>query len=154
MMGTADRAIRGKKEAAKKMQGPRYWIPEEVLGSAGFCSLGASERALFLELVSQLRVTPHTSEICNNGELTTSPTRMKLRGLGSKATVRKAARRLEEVGLIQQTRKGGLHHRANLFALTYLPLNESAKLDFGAEGYQMHAYRKYQSHLKLVKSSS
>ncbi|GGP25863.1 hypothetical protein [Silvimonas amylolytica] len=112
-----------------------------ILDSAAYCSLSFSARALLFELVSQLRTNAHTGDIRNNGDLTTAPGRVQPRGLGDRATVRKAAKELEWAGLIQQTHIGGMHHDPNLYALTWRPLNGSPKLDFGLAGFQMYAYR-------------
>lgn len=49
---------------------------------------------------------------------------------------------LEEAGFICKTRQGARPNKANLYALTWLPLNESPKLDMTAGAYPLHVYRK------------
>ena len=136
-----DRQRAAERPGKWQMTGPRIWLPCEVLTSAAFISCGFSARSLLLELSSQLRAKH--GGITNNGDLTTAHTVLGPKGWADPKTIRKASAELESVGLIVKTRQGMKPNLANLWALTWLPLNESPKLDISAAGYPFHAYRKH-----------
>lgn len=77
----------------------------------------------------------------NNGDLTTAIKVLSARGWKSDKTIRKAANELEKAKLITKTRQGHLPNLCNLYAVTWLPLNENDKLDITARGHQLNAYK-------------
>lgn len=121
-----------------KMRGPRIWIPLSVLQSAAYASISLAAKALLLDLAAQLRAKH--GDIYNNGDLTTALRVLLTRGWKSDKTIRKAAKQLEKVRLIIKTRQGCLPNRANLYAVTWLPLNENRKLDITGRGFPFNAY--------------
>lgn len=133
-----DRIERARKPDKFQMKGARIWLPLDVLQGVAYASLSISAKALLLDLAAQLR-SKH-GQITNNGDLTTALSVLSLRGWKDDKTIRKAARQLEAVILIVKTRQGHLPNKANLFAVTWLPLNESPKLDISAKGFPLNAY--------------
>jgi hypothetical protein len=135
-----DRAIRAAKQSDKhQMQGPRIWLPLDVFHGAAYASLSISAKALLLDLATQLRAK--YGDIVNNGDLTTAFKVLSARGWRSDKTIRKAASELEKAKLITKTRQGHLPNLCNLYAVTWLPLNENEKLDISARGHQLNAYK-------------
>lgn len=134
-----DRNERIKKPDKFQMRGARIWLPLDVLQGAAYKSLSLSAKALMTELAGQLRAKH--GEIINNGDLTTAISVLKLSGWTSEKTIRKAAKDLERAMLIVKTRQGHRPNKCNLYAVTWLPLNESPKLDITARGYQLNAYK-------------
>lgn len=120
------------------MHGPRIWVPLEVLRGRAWAELSFSAKALLFDLASQLRA--RHGEIYNNGDLTTALEVLSPAGWTRRGTVLKAAKELENAGLICKTRQGRLPNLATLFGLTWLPLNESNKLDIRAQGFAFKAY--------------
>jgi hypothetical protein len=59
----------------------------------------------------------------------------------SEKTIRIAAHDLERAMLIIKTRQWQGPNKCNFYAVTWLPLNESPKLDIAARGYQLNAYK-------------
>jgi hypothetical protein len=110
-----------------------------VLQSRAYASLSHSAKALLLDLAAQLR-TVHGA-ICNNGDLTTAMGVLSRYGWKDEKTIRSAARRLESVLLISKTRQGQRPNKANLYAVTWLPLNESSKLDITARSFPFNGYK-------------
>lgn len=121
------------------MTGPRVWLPLEPIQCPAFYNCGYSARALLLELASQLRAKH--GNIYNNGDLTTAFSVLRLRGWNDQKTIRAAANELVEAGLIVKTRQGRKPNVCTLYALTWLPLNESTELEISAKGFPLHAYR-------------
>lgn len=121
-----------------QMQGPRIWIPLEVLQSKAWAGLSFAGKALLTDLSGQLRA--RHGEIYNNGDLTTALKVLEDLGWTRRGTVARAALELEDAGLICRTRQGRLPNVATLYAVTWLPLNESVKLDISARGFPFKAY--------------
>jgi hypothetical protein len=135
-----DRAKRATSKAdAFQMQGARIWLPLEAFHGAAYASLSISAKALLLDLATQLRAKH--GNIINNGDLTTAFKILSQRGWKSEKTIRKAANELEAAKLITKTRQGHLPNLCNLYAVTWLPLNEDDKLDITARGHQLNAYK-------------
>lgn len=145
-MGSADRAAMSKKRKWQRqwdVTGARKWIPDEVVRSKAYESCSPVARSVLLELVFQTWYDTKTRTITNNGDLTTAEEVIGGRGIGTPKTIRKAVAELEAAGLIVQTRHGGLHRGCNLYALTWLPLNEQAKLEIDQRCYPYRAYLAY-----------
>jgi hypothetical protein len=135
-----DRAKRATSNVnAFQMQGARIWLPLEAFHGAAYASLSISAKALLIDLATQLR--GNKKGIVNNGDLTTAIKVLSARGWRSDKTIRKAANELEKAKLITKTRQGHLPNLCNLYAVTWLPLNENDKLDITARGHQLNAYK-------------
>jgi hypothetical protein len=134
-----DRNERLKKPEKFQLKGARIWLPLDVLQGAAYASLSFSAKALLVDLAGQLRAKH--GDIINNGDLTTAISVLKHRGWSSEKTIRTAANDLERAMLIIKTRQGHRPNKCNLYAVTWLPLNESSKLDITARGYQLNAYK-------------
>jgi hypothetical protein len=143
-----DHTERARKPEKHLMVGPRIWLPLDMLQGAAYASLSFSAKSLLLDLAAQLRSA--YGQINNNGDLTTALKTMSKRGWKDGKTIRKAAELLESAGLIVKTRQGRLPNKANLYALTWLPLNESPKLDITAKGYPLYAYRRIEKVTKPI----
>ena len=122
-----------------QLQGARIWLPLEAFHGAAYASLSISAKALLIDLATQLRAKH--GDIINNGDLTTAFKVLSARGWKSDKTIRKAANELELAKLIIKTRQGHLPNLCNLYAVTWLPLNEDDKLDITARGHQLNAYK-------------
>lgn len=100
-------------------------VPIEVLDSPAYRGLSFKARALLFDLGAQFRGR-------NNGDLAAPWSWMRQRGWRSKDTLQRAVVELQQSGMIELTRQGGLHC-PNLYAFTWLPINEcSGKLDVPA----------------------
>lgn len=146
-----DRIERARKPDKFQMQGARIWLPLEVLQGVAYTSLKPTAKALLLDLAAQLR-SSH-GQITNNGDLTTAISVLGGYGWKSDKTIRSASKELERNLLIVKTRQGHLPNKANLYALTWLPLNEHPKLDISARGYQFNGY-KLMEKLPTLKNSN
>lgn len=134
-----DRNEQLRKSDKFQLQGPRIWLPLEVFHGAAYASLSISAKALLIDLATQLRAKH--GHIINNGDLTTALKVLGQRGWTSDKTIRKASKDLERAILITKTRQGQLPNLCNLYAVTWLPLNENAKLDITARAHQLYGYR-------------
>ncbi len=133
-----DQAEKIRKPGKFIMTGARIWLPLDVLQGAAYARQSHSSKALLLDLAAQLRAKH--GNIINNGDLTTAKSVLSACGWKDEKTIRKAAQRLEQVGLIVKTRQGHYPNKSHLYAVTWLPLNESSKLDISARGFPFHAY--------------
>ncbi len=140
-----------KKPDKFQLKGARIWLPLDVLQGAAYASLSMSAKALMIELAGQLRAKH--GDIINNGDLTTAISILRPRGWVSEKTIRTASHDLERAMLIIKTRQGQRPNKCNLYAVTWLPLNESPKLDITARGYQLNAYKLMErlAPLKLIR---
>lgn len=134
-----DKYERLKKPDKFQMKGARVWLPLDMLQGAAYASLSFSAKALLLDLAAQLRAKH--GEITNNGDLTTAHSVLCKRGWKDEKTIRSAAKCLERASLIIKTRQGHRPNKSNLYAVTWLPLNESYKLDISARGFPLYAYK-------------
>ncbi len=134
-----DRNEQLKKPDKFQLHGLRIWLPLEVFHGAAYASLSISAKALLIDLATQLRAKH--GNIINNGDLTTAIKILSQRGWSSDKTIRKAAKDLERAKLITKTRQGQLPNLCNLYAVTWLPLNENDKLDITARGHQLNGYK-------------
>ncbi len=117
---------------------PRIWLPLNMLQGMAYSNLSPTAKALLLDLASQLRA--NHGNIYNNGDLTTAISVLHKRGWKSDKTIRTAAKQLEEAKLIVKTRQGRLPNKANLYAVTWLPLNEMEKLDISARNFPLNGF--------------
>lgn len=92
-------------------------IPKIVLEHQDFICLSAKGVKLLLDLLCQYNGR-------NNGDLCCAMSLMSKRGWNSNASLAKAKRELVDRGFIQKTRAGGLHMGADLYAVTWQPINE------------------------------
>lgn len=127
-----------KRTSKFQLKGPRIWLPLDVLQGAAYAGVSTSAKALLLDLSAQLRAK-HSS-IYNNGDLTTAMAVLSNYGWKSDKTIRGAAKQLEQANLIVKTRQGCLPNKANLYAVTWLPLNENRKLDVMARSFPFKSY--------------
>lgn len=134
-----DRAISANKSDKFKLEGARIWLPLDAFHGAAYSSLSITAKALLLDLATQLR--SNKKGIYNNGDLTTALRVLEKRGWKNEKTIRKASKELEAAKLITKTRQGQLPNLCNLYAVTWLPLNENNKLDITARGHQLNAYK-------------
>lgn len=130
---------RNRKPDKFKLTSPRIWLPLNVLQGAAYSSLTPTAKALLLDLAAQLR-SNKSKGIYNNGDLTTAISVLHKRGWKSDKTIRTAAKQLEAVDLIVKTRQGRLPNKANLYAVTWLPLNEMDKLDISARNFPLNRF--------------
>lgn len=128
-----------RKPAQFKLEGARIWIPLSVLQGKAYSSLSISAKALLFDIAAQLR-SDKKRGIYNNGDLTTAIKRLSERGWKSSKTIRRAAKELEKKTLIVKTRQGRLPNKANLYAITWYPLNEMPKLDVSANNFPLNGY--------------
>ena len=141
MMGIDSAKRNTSKTDAFQLQGARIWLPLEVFHGAAYASLSMSAKALLVDLATQLRGSKKQGGIANNGDLTTAFKVLRKVGWKSDKTIRKASQELERAKLITKTRQGQLPNLCNLYAVTWLPLNENDKLDITARGHHLNAYK-------------
>lgn len=99
-----------------------FRVPADVLNGANFRRATMKAKALLLDIGAQFRGS-------NNGDICITWSDLKQRGWKSKDTVRRAMLELLQLGLIEQTRQGGLHW-PSLYAFTWLPIEAcGGKLD-------------------------
>ncbi|OOG56408.1 hypothetical protein [Rhodanobacter sp. C03] len=114
------RKITGRAES-----GGYFTQPHAVMESPNYRALSAHAVKLLNDLGLQFRGA-------NNGDLSTAWRIMQPRGWRSRDTLWRAQAELLHFGMIEKTRQGGLN-RCNLFALTWLAINECRnKLDVPA----------------------
>ena len=90
----------------------------------------------------------------NNGDLCAAWKLMHLRGWKSEETLSKAKRKLLEVGLIVETRKGARPNKCSLFALTWYALDDcKGKLDIAPQSFPRGAYKLKEPHPMIPPSS-
>jgi hypothetical protein len=98
-------------------------LPHSCLVHPNFIRLTSRATKLIIDIASQYKGT-------NNGDLTTAFSVMQKRGWKSKETLQLAINELVHYGWITRTRIGGLNRICNLYALTYLAIDEcGGKLD-------------------------
>lgn len=102
-----------------------YWT---LLDCPAYLALGYSARALYVDLRRKLSAN-------NNGNIECTLSTMKHRGWRSSATLFKALHDLQAVGLIAQTRRGGIGFMSkvcSLYRFTDLPVWEHPKIGVSA----------------------
>ncbi|MFC3146443.1 hypothetical protein [Piscinibacterium candidicorallinum] len=131
--------MRGKRARGRRSNcdGPTFiMLPHVVVESPGYRELTHAARSLLVDLARQFNGK-------NNGELVACAKALKPLGWTSNQTVSRCLKQLQEVGLIQETRKGAKPNLASLFALTWLDLDYSPKMDIERGAFRRSAYRHY-----------
>jgi len=139
----ADKNQRNKRGPNFRIDKPRIWIPLDVLQSTAYSKLSISAKALLLDIAAQLRA--RYGDIYNNGDLTTAMKVLGPRGWRSDKTIRGASKELENAFLIVKTRQGCLPNKANLYAVTWYPLNKMDKLDVSTVNFPLNRYLLFDS---------
>jgi len=124
------------KDAKEKRDGGGFvTLPVCVLDGAAYLGLNAYARMLLLDLAAQYRGN-------NNGDLCAAWKLMQPRGWRSEATLDKAKKKLQEAGLICETRKGGFPNKCALYGLTWCALDDcGGKLDISERVFPRGAYK-------------
>lgn len=102
-----------------------YWT---LLDTPAYLALGWTARALYVDLRRKLGLT-------NNGNIDATLTTLRHRGWKSSATLHYALQELIEVGLIAQTRQGGIAYlskKCSLYRFTDCDVFEHPKLGIPA----------------------
>lgn len=118
-MAQHDRAkMKGRRES-----GAFFALPLSVLNSPNGRALSLKAKALLYDLGASYR---HG----HNGDTAITWSMLKARGWASKQTLERARDELLHFGMIEQTRQGGLGIGPNLYAFTWLAIDEcGGKLD-------------------------
>lgn len=105
------------KHIGRRESGTFSLIPHAVQDSANWKRCGGTAIKLLCDLIRQFK--GH-----NNGDLTTCRTVMAKSGWKVPETLHFAALELEHYGLIIRTKQGGLQVGPNLYALTWVPVDD------------------------------
>ena len=95
-------------------------LPHALYDHPSFVGLSGNSAKVLLLLMRQYRGK-------NNGDLSASFTQAQKIGIGSKTTLAKALRELQEAGLVIRTREGYFTNpggRCALYAVAWLPIDE------------------------------
>lgn len=98
------------KHAPKDPRGGHARLYWKLLDSHAYIALSYSARSLYVDLRCKLRAT-------NNGNIDATLSILKHRGWRSSATLNKALKELAAVGLIAQTRQGGIAYMSKFCSL-------------------------------------
>ena len=112
-----------------------YW---ELLDTPAYLALSYSAKALFVDLRRSLTST-------NNGNISATLSTLKHRGWRSSATLNKALKELRSVGLIDQTRQGGIAYmstQCSLYRFTDVDVLENPQLRI-PKMKATHDYRRF-----------
>jgi len=125
-------------------------LPFGVICSDNFKKLTAKGNKLFVDLCSQLRMKQGGA--INNGDLCITPKVMRARGWTSRETLYYARDELLHYGFIQVTRPGGFYNLPNLYALSFLAINEcNGKLDVAETNIPSNTWKESKSKWKRPK---
>jgi hypothetical protein len=113
----------------EKVIGGFFSLPHRILDSAAYRGLSPLAKVLLIELCRQYNGR-------NNGHLHATYKWLKKRGWVSCGSIQKAKNELQESGLIQLTRQGGLIIGSSYFALTWLSIEDFRGLDLDFNTYQ------------------
>lgn len=116
----------GIKQTKYKEACPTPYLPVPVMVMDSEAYKRASDKAIRM-LFDIAR--PHNALRGNNGHLSGARTYLKTRGWRSAKKIHSALQELQELGLIEQTKVGGLNRGSHLFALTWLPISNYTGLD-------------------------
>lgn len=133
-----------KRSAPKDPRGGHIRIYWTLLDSPAYLALGNAARALYVDLRRKLLGT-------NNGNIEATLSTLKHRGWRSSATLNKALKELRSVGLIDQTRQGGIAYMSkhcSLYRFTDQEVFEHPKLCIP----KMNATHDYRRFDKLAKA--
>lgn len=98
------------KHAPKDARGGHARLYWDLLDSPAYLALGNAARALYVDLRRKLLGS-------NNGNIEATLSTLKHRGWRLSATLNKALKELRSVGLIDQTRQGGIAYMSNQCSL-------------------------------------
>ncbi len=118
----------------------------DMLDHANFATLSPRATKLLLDIASQYRGS-------NNGDLVATSSRLKSRAWNSNDQIRKGVIELEQRGFIVKTRQGRRPKVANLYALTWLPIDECrGKLEIRSTDKPSHLWKRNppEKHAKSV----
>lgn len=104
--------VKGRKESGTFLK-----VPTAVLCCPNYCALSLKARALILDIGARFNGF-------NNGDLAAPYSWMQSHGWRSKDTLHRALKELQQAGLIELTRQGGLHG-PSLYAFTWLAIDAS-----------------------------
>lgn len=107
-------------------------LPLVVVKSPGYRAAGHAARGLLIDLCTQLGRD-------NNGRLVATLGALQPMGWRSKDTIARCLRELQALGLLVETRKGGLHS-PSWYAVTWLALHVRAGLDINPRAFERGAY--------------
>lgn len=111
------RKAKREKLKGRKPEGSFSQWPHACAQHANFKALTPHAKALLFEFVGQIRAA-------NNGDLSCDWKRMSASGWRSRTTVEKARTELERHGWIVRTFQGSLGNRCNLYAVTWLGIDD------------------------------
>ncbi|WP_439640540.1 hypothetical protein [Nevskia sp.] len=106
-----------RKLKGRRSEGTFTQWPHACAQHANYKALTPIAKALLFDLLGQIRMA-------NNGDLACDWKRMKAHGWRSRTTVEKARAELERRGWIVRTYQGSLGNRCNLYAVTWLGIDE------------------------------
>ncbi len=110
-------------------------LPKHILDSDEYTELTAFEVKLLIDLFSQFNGK-------NNGDFCAAWSIMARKGWKSRDTKDRALQGLLYTRFIQKTKQGG-KHKASLYAVTWLPINDcKGKLDVKSTRVQSNAWRR------------
>lgn len=92
-------------------------FPHQCLSHENYTRLSSSAIRMLIDILYQYNGF-------NNGDLTAAFSILKERGWKSKETIRLALLELLHFGWIILTRRGGLNRKPNLYAITFIPVDE------------------------------
>lgn len=107
-------------------------LPHVVIASVGYRRASHLARSLLVDLALQLGPA-------NNGRLTATRSYFEKLGWRSNASITKARRELEELGLIQCTRVGSIN-RPSWYALSWVSLGHTTGLDIDPKKFRTGLY--------------
>lgn len=140
-------AIKRERTKGRKSNKPFFSLPRDVIESREFSGLSGNCVKLLVDLGAQFRGL-------NNGDLTTAWRIMHEKGWKSKDTLYRAIHELEKAEFIIRTKQGGLH-APNLFALSWLPIDEcGGKLDIRPTKVASNSWRKLDSPVRNAYQAS
>lgn len=121
-------------------------VPREVMNTRKYRALSAPAKVLLFELCRQYCGS-------NNGNLCVAWGVVKDRGCGTHTTVQKAAKELENAGMIERTEQGG-RHKPNLYALTWKAIDDcGVRVSFSPRSIPSGLWKDVQSPLPSVQQA-
>lgn len=124
---------RNRGEKTQKPDGPFGALPYSVMDSKAYIGASDHAKSLLNALIRQLNGR-------NNGHLHLANSWLKPKGWPSASRNQKSRDELIERSLIIQTRQGGLNAGGNLFAVTWLAIDNFVGLDVTAQTYHKGGY--------------
>ena len=115
----------------RRTSGKFFAMPLRVMDHENYINLSSKAKDLLFEFGRQLRYSKDGGAR-NNGDLCVTISLMKDRGWKSKESLDFAIRELTHYGFIVKTRSGGMGFGPDLYALTFLAIDEcEGKLEIG-----------------------